>query len=426
MEFLIIIGLVLLNGFFSMAEISLLSSRKYKLEMAAKKGSQKAKIALELASNPTKFLSTVQIGITLIGVLLGVFSGRNLTATIENYVVEISFLAPYSHTLSVGLVVVIITYLSIVLGELLPKRIGLTHPETIALIISTPMKVISKITYPFVWLLTKTNDILLTILRIKPGLDSKVTEEEIKSIIQEGTDGGEIQEIEQDIVERVFDLGDRTAGSLMTHRMDLVWLDIHDNWNTIKEKIRSEIHSVYPIGDKTLEETKGIVILKDIFLIENQENFKIANYIKQPIYVHENMPAYKLLERFKTEKMHYAIVVDEFGSTRGMLTMNDLMDALVGESNDFDPEEYSIQKRDDDTWLADAQFPFYDFLRYFDLQGVDDDNDEQTFHTLGGLMIRELKRLPTVGDKIKFANLYLEIIDMDGQRIDKILIGLNN
>jgi putative hemolysin len=426
MEFLIILGLVLLNGFFSMAEISLLSSRKYKLEMAAKKGSQKAKIAMELAGNPTKFLSTVQIGITLIGVLLGVFSGQNITESLEKYVTEFPVFSHYAHSIAVGLVVVMITYVSIVLGELLPKRIGLTHPESIAIEIAAPMKIISKVTSPFVWLLTKTNDLLLTILQIKPSLDSKVTEEEIKSIIQEGTDGGEIQEIEQDIVERVFDLGDRTAGSLMTHRMDLVWLDINDNLDVIKQKIKSEIHSVYPVGNKTLEETKGIVILKDIFLAENQTDFKLSKYLKQPIYVHDNMPAYKLLERFKVERMHYAIVVDEFGSTRGMLTMNDLMDALVGDSNDFDPEEYSIQKRDDDTWLADAQYPFYDFLRYFDLQGVDDDNDEQTFHTIGGLMIRELKRLPNTGDKIKFANLILEIIDMDGQRIDKILVQLNN
>jgi putative hemolysin len=262
MEIVIILILVLLNGVFSMSEMSLVSSRKFKLENAKKRGSKGAKTALDLSENPTKFFSTVQIGITLIGILLGVYSGENLTNDVSLFLSKFEALAPYAHDISVGVIVLFITFLSIVFGELLPKRLGMTFPEPIAIALAQPMKILSVITSPFVWLLTSTNDIMLSLMGIKKTTDSKVSEEEIKSIIKESAEGGEIQDIEQSIVERVFELGDRKVNSLFTHRSEMVYFTTDDTWEQIREKINTEKHSAYPVcKNNDLDNVIGIVLL---------------------------------------------------------------------------------------------------------------------------------------------------------------------
>lgn len=420
MEILIILGLILLNGVFSMAEIALVSSRKFKLESAAKKGNRNAKTALDLSKEPTKFLSTIQIGITLIGILLGVFSGANMTNDFQLFLEKIEPLRPYSHSIAIGLVVLMITFLSILLGELLPKRIGLSFPETIAMLVSRPMKWLAALASPFVWLLSACNDILLKMLFIKPGMDSRITEEEIKSIIQESTEGGEIQEIEQDIVERVFDLGDRKANSLMTHRSDLVWFDLSDNMDTIRHKVKEEMHSAYPVCDRQIDDIRGIVLIKDLFTIDQKEPFQLEKHLRQPLYINENTPTYKLLEYFKKDRIHYAVIIDEYGSTKGMLTMDDLVDALIGDVSEYNQDEYNITQRDDQSWLADAQYSYFEFLRYFDIQHLK--QEDHQFHTIGGLIIYLLGNIPKVGEKVSFGPLELEIVDMDKYRIDKVLI----
>ena len=286
MEILIIILLILLNGVFSMSEIALVSSRRFTLESAAKKGNGNARKALQLAANPNTFLSTVQIGITLIGILTGIYSGEKLTADLVNILNSVSYFAPYSETLAVVIIVIIITYFSIVFGELIPKRIGLAFPEAIATLVARPMNVLSRITKPFIWLLAKTNDLVLGLLGIKEKRDGIVTEEEIKSIIAESTSVGEIQEIEQDIVKRVFALGDRKAGELMTHRSDLVYIDISDNLEEIKRKVETEPHSVYPVIDKSPDKLIGIVTVNQIFTKSFlNESFSLKDLVQKPQYV---------------------------------------------------------------------------------------------------------------------------------------------
>ncbi|MGZ5197222.1 MAG: hemolysin family protein [Kaistella sp.] len=421
MELLIIILLVLLNGIFSMSEMSLVSSRKFKLENAGKQGRAGAKKALELSEHPTKFLSTVQIGITLIGILLGVYSGENLTTNFQNFLSSFPVLEPYADTLSTAGIVIFITYLSILLGELLPKRIAMTHPERIITLVAKPMDILSKITSPFVWLLSTSNNLLLKLMGIKSSSDSIITEEEIKSIVKESAQEGEIEEIEHNIVERVFELGDRKINTLLTHRTAMTFFTTEDSLEDIFAKIRNDKHTAYPVTKgNNLDDILGIVMLKDLFPIENTEDFDLNKYIKQPVFLNENYYAYKVLELFKKQKNHYGIVIDEYGNTVGMVTLDDLLDALVGDTNTEDNFDYRISERNENSWLADGQVPIVEFLKYFDLDFEFDNRDNYT--TLVGFFLNEHHGVTQVGDKIKIKNLELEIIDKDGQRVDKILI----
>ena len=404
-----------------MSEMSLVSSRKFKLENAGKKGSAGAKKALELSEHPTKFLSTVQIGITLIGILLGVYSGENLTTDFQNFLSSFSVLEPYADTLSTAGIVIFITYLSILLGELLPKRIAMTHPERIITLVAKPMDILSKITSPFVWLLSTSNNLLLKLMGIKSSSDSIITEEEIKSIVKESAQEGEIEEIEHNIVERVFELGDRKINTLLTHRTAMTFFTTEDSLEDIFAKIRNDKHTAYPVTKgNNLDDILGIVMLKDLFPIENTEDFDLNKYIKQPVFLNENYYAYKVLELFKKQKNHYGIVIDEYGNTVGMVTLDDLLDALVGDTNTEDNFDYRISERNENSWLADGQVPIVEFLKYFDLDFEFDNRDNYT--TLVGFFLNEHHGVTQVGDKIKIKNLELEIIDKDGQRVDKILI----
>ena len=399
----------------------MVSSRKFKLESAKRQGKGGAKTALDLSENPTKFLSTVQIGITLIGILIGVYSGDNINDYVSDFLAQFPLLKPIAPQLGTGLVVLGVTYLSIVLGELLPKRLGMTFPEPIAILLAKPMYVLSILTSPFVWLLTVSNDLLLSLLGIKKTTESRVTEEEIKSIIRESAEGGEIQDIEQDIVERVFELGDRRVNSLLTYRSDITFFNIDDSWDSIKEKINSDKHSAYPIVENnSIDNILGIVLLKDLFAPIVSGELDLKSIIREPLYLNEKTSAYRVLELFKQEKMHYGIVVDEYGSTQGIVTMDDVMDALVGEATEMDQNEYQIFQRDDNSWLVDGQYSIFDFCKYFDI--VVEENVQSEYSTVAGLMIHLKGDLLNVGDAIDYEELTLEVVDKDGQRIDKIMI----
>lgn len=405
-----------------MSEIALVSSRKFKLESAAKKGNANAKKALEFANNPNTFLSTVQIGITLIGILTGIYSGEKITEDVKALIIKIPFLAVYAHSISVTIVLIVLTFFSIVFGELIPKRIGMTYPETIATLVARPMAVISIITKPFIWLLAKTNDFFLALFGVKEKKEGNVSEEEIKSIIQESTESGEIQEIEQNIVERVFALGDRKVREIMTHRSDLIWLDIDDDFETVRKKAAQEIHSVYVVANKSLDNLEGVFSVKNVFPLHlTNENFKLKDYLRQPIIVPENTPAYKVLEKFKQAKFHYAVVIDEYGYLQGMVAMDDVLDALLGDSSEYDHADYQITKRDENSWLVDAQIPYYQFAEYFNLE-----EEEVSYNTLGGLILHQLNHIPVAGEILKWKHFSIEIVDMDGVRIDKVLITKND
>ena len=419
MEILIIFFLILLNGVFSMSEIALISARKNRLETAAKKGNKNAKAALDLANSPNTFLSTVQIGITLIGILTGIYSGDKITHDVQKIVGSLEIFKMHSQSISVGIVVVVLTFFSLVLGELLPKRIGLNHPEAIAKAVAIPMKVVSLVTMPFIWLLTVSTDFLLKLLQIKPTADGKVTEEEIKAIIKEGTEVGEVQEIEQDIVERVFHIGDRKVNSLMTHRKAVDYLRYTDSVEEVKAKVLSDLHSIYPVCGDNLDDVEGIVSLKDLFVNFEKGDFNLKEITKEPVYFIEHTSAYKALENFKKSSVHYALVTDEHGVFQGIITLNDILEALVGDAADFYQDEFKLISREDGSWLVDGHYSLHDFLTYFDMDELIGD---YSVTTVSGLIITELGIIPKQGQKLIWNKLNFEVIDMDGVIIDKVLI----
>lgn len=420
-EILIILGLILLNGLFSMAEIALVSARKARLEAQANKGDKRAKEALELSEHPDKFLSTVQIGITLIGILTGIYSGEKLKTDFVDFLNQFDTLKAYSDVLATTIIVIMITYFSLVLGELVPKRIGLSRPETIAKFAAAPMRVISLITYPFIWLLSKSTFVIVKLFNIK-AKDTQVTEEEIKAIISEGTEQGTIEEAEQEIIERVFHLGDRNITSLMTHRSDIIWFDISENEASIREKIVNEPHATYPVCDEDIDNIKGIITLKDLYVNNDLVAFK--QYMQPALFVPGNITAYKLLEKFKEKRLHACFIVDEYGSVQGMITLNDILEAIVGDLPQQDVQDYEIAEREDGSYLVDAQIPFYDFLSRFEKTEWMHEG-EQEFDTLAGFILHKLERIPHTADKLEWQGFSIEIVDMDAQRIDKVLVTIS-
>lgn len=405
-----------------MSEIALISARKARLEGQANRGDKEAKAALELANNPDTFLSTVQIGITLIGILTGIFSGETIKVKLINWLNEFESLKHYSNSIATVIIVILITYLSLVLGELLPKRIGLSKPENIAKMVAPPMKLISTITFPFIWLLSVSTNFLSKLFGITTN-DSHVTEEEIKAIISEGTEQGTIEEAEQEIIERVFHLGDRNITSLMTHRSDIEWLDLNKTIGEVRAEMKEAIHSVYPVCEGNIDNVKGIVSIKDLFL--NNNNLMLAEVMSQPMYVPENNTAYQVLEKFKETKIHHCFIVDEYGSIEGLITLNDILEAIVGDIPQTDEEDYEITERADGSFLIDAQIPFYDFLHK--VEKTEWMNDaEHDFDTLAGFILHEMKEIPSTGDKLTWRGFEFEIVDMDKHRIDKVLVTIQN
>lgn len=420
MEILIIAFLILLNGIFSMSEVALIASRRFTLESAAKKGNKNARKALELAGKPNTFLSTVQIGITLIGILTGIFSGEKLTKDLELFFDRIPFISIYSESLSVLFVVLILTYFSIVFGELLPKRIGLNSPEKIASMVARPMNFISGLTRPFIWLLVNSNELLLKLFNIREKQDGIISEEEIQSIIAASTRSGEIQEIEKEIVQRVFALGDRKAAELMTHRSDLTWININDNLDSIHAKIELNSHSLYPVSGNSADKLLGLVSVNQIFQKSfNAADFSLKDLILKPVYVQENMAAYRVLEKFREFKVHLVVVVDEHGSMQGVLSIRDLVSALIGDTFSQKNGDSNIVQRGENSWLAEGQCPYYEFVSYFH---ITDTLEAEGFTTLAGLLLSQLNNFPVIGDRMKWGNFEFEIIDMDDMRIDKIMI----
>lgn len=420
MELVIILALILINGIFSMSELAVISSRRFKLEKAAKKGVAGAKAALELSENPNKFLSTVQIGITFIGILLGIYSGENITSDVESFISDFGWFTPYEHTIATFIVLILITYFSIVLGELFPKRIGINFPEPIAIALAKPMYLISRIASPFVWVLTISNNVLLSMFGISKRKDTLVTEDEIKSIIAESAEGGEIDTIEQEIVERVFELGDKKVNSIFTYKSDLVYFDIEDSWEVVKQKINEYKHSSYLVCENNdIDNIAGIILLKDLFGID-EATFSLKNFVQQPVYINELFSAYKLLEQFKQHKMHYGVVVDEFGSTKGMVTMTDLVDAIIGDVVIEDEESSGIKQRNENSWLVDGIFPLSDFQKYFNLEL--DEQILEKYATISGIFIYTNNEIPKVGNKITIDNYTIEVVDKDGQKVDKVMV----
>jgi putative hemolysin len=421
LEMFILLCLIFMNGLFVMAEIALVSARKSRLENLADKGDEKARSALKLAENPELFLPTAQIFITLVAILTGFYSGEKFSADLQPYLEKIPFLRHYAANISTALILVTVTLMSIILGELIPKRIGLLRAERIARMVARPMRTLSFITHPIVWLLNSSTNLFFKFFHVNPSQDGAVTEDEIKAIINEGTEQGTIEEAEQEIIERVFHLGDRNITSLMTHRSDIIWFDLNENEETIKEKIIKEPHSVYPICDGEIDNIKGFVSIKDLYVTEDTVLFK--DIMTPALFVPENNSAYLVLEKFKQTKIHCCFIVDEYGSLLGLITLNDILEAIVGDMPQPDIADYEVHEREDGSFLVDAQIPFYDFLSRFEKTEWMNEGDHD-FDTLAGFILDQLERIPRVGEKLEWRGFTFEIVDMDAQRIDKVLVTI--
>ncbi len=418
MEILIILLLILLNGIFAMSEIAMVSSRKSRLEKAAKNGDKSAQKALDLSLNPGKFLSTVQIGITLIGILTGIYSGERIEDDLIHFLNQFDTLKDYSKMISVTVIVVTLTFFSLVLGELVPKRIGLTMPESISKIFSYPMYWISIIAAPFIWLLTATTDLIIKLMRISPSAESNITEEDIIDIIKEGTEGGAIEKIEKDIVEKVFSLGDSQVSSLMINRENTVVLHIDFDKEKIRDTVNQKMHTVYPVLSDQ-QEVLGVILLKDLFKYLNSTHFQLTDHLKEPQFIDEDLSAYELLKLFKKSKTHQAVVIDKRGQMKGFITLNDLLQALIEDVSEIYGSDIIFTQQADGKWLVDGQYPLIKFLRKFGLQEL---IEEYPFETISGLILHQLRRVPTVGETFRWNNFQIEILQMDVARIDKVLI----
>lgn len=420
-SFLLLLVLTLISGLFAMTEIALSSSRKVRLELAAKRGSRGAKAALALIHIPNIYLSTGQIGITLVTLAIGIVGGEAYAEKIAPYIAPIPVIGVYAHEIASVLNIFFVAFISIAFGEMIPKRIGLAKPEAVAEIMAIPFLWISRIGRPFVWLLSRVTELFMNILGIKMD-NSKVTEEEIKAMIDEGATTGAIDEIEQDIVENVFHLGDKKVSSLMSHRSDIIWLDVNEPKEVNLAKIQKHGHAVYPVCEDELDNVQGIVNVKDLFAaLLQKEEIDFKKMVRKVNYFPETMSAYAALEKFKESKIHQGLVVDEYGSMVGIVTINDVFDTLVGDISEDDGQiAYEMIEREDGSWLIDGQFPWDDFLKEFDVD--DNSHTREGFHTISGFVLHILGELPKTGEVIKWNNFSLEVIDMDGMRIDKILI----
>ena len=422
MEYLIILALIVINGLFSMSEAAVVSSRKSKLDADSKKGNKTSKRILEVAENPDNFLSTVQIAITAIGLITGMYTGDNLIKPFVNLITQTGLDIEYSEIIARVVVVLTVTYVTLVIGELFPKKLALNSPEKIASIIISPMNFLKRLFYPLVWLLSVSTQGLMSLFGIEKKKNT-ASEEEIKAIVSDSTEGGEVEEVEKEIVERVFSLGDRDVATLMTHRTEFVWLDTDDNLESVKAKLSQHIHYIYPVADKTLDNIVGVVYLKDLF--NKLDTFKsVKEIMREPQYLHESISVYDALETFKENKIHYALVIDEFGMVVGMVTMNNILESLVGNASELETEddEDEFVEREDGTFLVGGQYSFYDFLSHFDLENLYQDND---FNTLGGLILEQTGTIPKVGERIIWDRFIFEVVDLDSTRIDKVLVSID-
>lgn len=419
-EIIIIIALILLNGLFAMSEIALISARKSSLSTDAKRGSKLAKLALKLTNEPDRFLSTVQIGITLIGILTGIYSGAKLSDDFAVLLQEWGVSTAYAPMIAQTVIVIAVTYLTLIFGELVPKRIGLSVAEKASKVIARPMYMLSWIAAPFVWILAKSTSAMFNMLGLKDS-ESKVTEEEIKTIVQEGKEDGEVQEVEQDIVERVFLLGNLKVDDIMTQRNEITWLDVNMTKQEVMETLEQQLFDMYPVTDGKKDEVKGVISLKDLVLHLSTSDFNLEGIVRPAFYFPENMTVYKALEKMKEQRISRALICDEFGVCQGIITLRDILEALLGSVNDTHKEPDIIKRSAGEGWLVNGQCAFYDFLTYFEREELFESGN---YNTVGGLILELLEHIPQAGEQVRWYDFVFEVADMDGVRIDKVLVNL--
>jgi putative hemolysin len=420
-EIIIILALLILNGLFAMCEIALVSSRKSKLEQSAKQGSKGAKTALDLLKEPEKFLSTVQIGITLVGIIAGAYGGEAFTKNLQPYVEQVAWLKPYAEEVAFALIVAVITYFSLIIGELVPKSIALNNPEGITITFAPFMRGLAIVTYPFVVFLSLSTKLFLKLFMIKQRNDPPVTEDELKYMIETGSQHGIIEKQESDIMHSVFKFGDRRADNVMTQRRDITWLNINQSKEEILANIFQSTYTKFPVCDESLDKIIGVVSIRDILMYANNNSFNLKEHLIDPIFFPQGTPALKILDTFRKKKVHIGFVVNEYGGIEGMITLHDLVENLIGDFPEIgDNDEVQIIKRDDGSFLIDGELKLEELKKELKIEKLPNEN---SYATLAGFIIYQIHVIPKVGDSFVFKNYKFEVMDMDGNRIDKVLIS---
>jgi putative hemolysin len=422
-EIVIVFALLIINGIFSMSELAIVSVRKARLQKRAEQGDTKARAALELAEQPNDFLATVQVGITLIGILAGAFGGASLSEKLAVPLKQYESLAPYADKIAFGLVVLVITYFSLVIGELVPKQLALNHAEAIARAVAKPMRWIAKICSPAVRLLSGSTDAVLKLFGIKPSDDPLVTEDEVKIMVRQGTQSGIFEEAERHMVENIFHMSDQRVRALMTPRRDIVALDLNDASDEILHMIKNNSYSRFLVCRDGLDNVVGIVRAKDLLKQQlNNNRLDIESVMRQPLFVPESMPALKVMEQFKKTGLHLAVVMDEYGGTLGLVTHHDILEEIAGDMMLIDePDYHPVQQRDDGSWILDGALTIHDVKEALELRKLPGE-ERGEYHTLSGFVMYKLGRIPNENDHFEFGGLRFEIIDMDQRRVDKVLV----
>ena len=425
-ELLIIFLLIFANAMFVMSELAIVSARKVRLQQLANQGNTRAKAAFDLASSPTEFLGTVQVGITLVTIIAGAYGEQMIYKRIYPL---LNFIPLYQVQIVHVISVLIITFVAIVLGELVPKRLAVNHPETVTSVIALPLNNLVKITYPVVYLLNFFTDTIVRLLGIKPSTEPQITEEEIKVLIEQGTEEGTFEEVEQDMVERVFRLGDRPVGSFMTPRPEVIWLDLKDSVTQNREKIIENGYSRYPVCQEGIDNVLGIIPVTNLLARSFcGEHMDLTVGLREPIFVPESTRGLKVLELFKQTINHVALVVDEYGVIQGLVTLNDILIEIVGDvpNDDDEEEEPQAVKRDDGSWLLDGMLTIDEFFELFEMEEEIESHSRDSYQTLGGFVMTHLGRIPIATDSFEWKHMRFEVMNMDGNRVDKILVKILN
>jgi putative hemolysin len=421
-DILLLFLLIVLNGVFAMSEIAIVSARRARLMQMAEAGRKGASHALTLASEPTRFLSSVQVGITSIGILNGAIGEGAIAARLRPTLEQVPVLAPYADTLSLAIMVGVLTYVSLIIGELVPKRLALIHPETIASAIARPMEIVAAVARPIVLLLSVSTDSILRLFRVRQAKQPGVTADEVRVMLEQGAEEGVFEPTQHELVTNVLNLDDRHVGAVLTRRSDIVYLDIRDSADTIREKMRDQTHSVLPLCDGGLDKVLGFVRSTKVMeqILETRQP-DLSALGEPPLFVPETMTLMKLLEQFKRTHLPVALVVDEFGDVEGLVSFTDVISSIVGDLPTEPGEEPAIVQREDGSWLLDGAVDLDAALRTLGAEAIVSDEDRQHFHTLGGLAMVALGRVPRTGDVFERGDYRFEVVDMDGNRVDRIL-----
>jgi putative hemolysin len=421
MSIIILLISMLLNGVFAMVEIALVSSRKTRLQQRVDKGEQGAAAALELLKEPNRFLSTVQVGITLVGVFSGAFGASQLSPPLAELLARVDLLKPYADEIAFTILVLIITYFSIVIGELVPKRVAINNPEAVSSSLAVPMRFLSKLAKPIVSLLSASSEFGARLLGIKPGNEPAITQEEIKVLIEQGHQIGVFKETERDMFSGVFRMGRRKVSGLMTPRVEMTWININDSIEEIWNYILKTPHARVPVANGDLDNLLGYIQIRDLLgLSPDEDGFNLKNYIKEPLYLPENMSALQALENFQIGGIHLAIIVDEFGGIKGMVTDYDILKTIVGDIPEDDQDtDHLAYQREDGSWLFDGLIVIDQLKDILDLSEMP---NEDVYETLSGFVMSQLGQIPQTGAKFEYEGYEFEVVDMDGRRVDRVLV----